>query len=78
MTKKQFQEKIKSMEKDIIDSINKETDRLFDCGGIDTSTYEFNWLLPKIILYVALTNIANQYRLLGADNIRHAKNLFKF
>jgi hypothetical protein len=71
-----FKQKVKEMSVDCIKYIEKEADRLFNCGGIDTSSYENNYLLPKIILYVALRNLAEQYRPLSnakkeADNLLH-------
>ncbi len=76
MTENQFIKKVKSMNKEIKSDIEKECKRLFNCGGIDSTSYENNCLLPKIILSVALKNMALQYTPLSeykaeADNLKH-------
>jgi hypothetical protein len=63
MNKEQFELKINAMMPELTEAINKECSRLFSCGGIDTNKYEDNFLLPKIILTVAIENQAFQYRL---------------
>jgi len=50
------------MGKDINDYIAKETVRLFESGGIIPADYENNYLLPKIIISIALRNLSDQYR----------------
>jgi hypothetical protein len=77
MTKKQFTKKLKEINKDIKNYLEKEALRLFESGGIDTSSYENNYLLPKICLYVALKNTIYQYRPLS-DYIKEANNLENF
>lgn len=73
MDKKCFQDKIKSMEQDTINFIRKESDRLFDCGAIDTESYEDNFILPKIVLTVALENLTKQIAL--PDNKEYKKEI---
>ncbi len=61
MEKAYFKEKIDSMIPDLIEGIRKECNRLYDSGAIDTSSYENDYVLPKIILTVAIENNARQY-----------------
>lgn len=68
--------KIKEMSKDAIKHVEKEALRLFKSGAINPDDYEDNYLLPKLIMVVALRNTANQY-----DNPtykKEIKNLSKF
>lgn len=39
----------------------EESRRLLNSGGIDLTSYENNYLAPKVILSVALKNILSQY-----------------
>ena len=77
MTKAQFTKKVKSMKKDLISYIEKECMRLYDCGGVEPKNYENNYLLPKIVLSVALKNAAFQHEPLS-DYRKVSKNLEKF
>jgi hypothetical protein len=63
MEKAYFKEKIDAMMPDLIEGIRKECDRLYECGGIDTSTYNNDYRLPKTILSVAIENQVRQYTL---------------
>lgn len=78
MNKDTCMKKVNEMADDIHSSIIKECDRLFQSGGIGTS--EFNddeYVLPKILLVVALEDIASQYKPPAElydseiDNLRH-------
>lgn len=78
MTKTQFKKRVASMKKDINRYLDKETIRLFDCGGIDKNIYEDNYLLPKIILTVALQNLSPQYHPHSVSDKGAVKNLKQF
>ena len=66
------------MKKDIGNYIEKECLRLFECGAINTADYEDNFVLPKIILSVALLNCADQYKPLHEKYLKEQKNLKNF
>jgi len=65
-------------ENQIPEKIFKECERLFKSGGVNPGDYNDGYSLPKILLYVALTNLADQYKPLTNDFLRDAKNLFHF
>jgi hypothetical protein len=63
-------------EGDFVGQIEKEAVRLAQSGGIDLESYENNFLAPKICLYVALLNMAEEYRPLSeykevANNLKN-------
>jgi hypothetical protein len=63
----------------VIEYIKKECERLLSCGAVDYDDYENNYVLPKLILTVALENCARQY--LPPYNTQHKRevaNLRKF
>ena len=78
MKKKDFLNKIKEMQKEHNAALLKECERLFDCGGVETSSYENDYLLPKTIMYVALFNESLQYKPLNSENKKDADNLKHF
>lgn len=78
MKQTQFKKKLKELTKEIRKKVEKESLRLFNSGGVDVTKYEDNYLLPKIILSVALKNEAWQCAPLDAYNRREAKNLENF
>ncbi len=65
------------MRKDCNKYIDKECLKLFDSGGIDNSSFSNNYLLPKIILHVALKNLAQQYKPLSGYS-EDINNLLKY
>ena len=76
MEKALFREKVDAMMPDLIDAIRKECSGLYDSGGIDTGKYQSEYILPKIILSVALESQPGQYRMFGqykkeTANLRH-------
>jgi hypothetical protein len=78
MTQKQALKKIKELLKDIKPFILTESERLLKSGVIDTKTYQDNYLLPKIILTVALKNASFQYAPFHPDHKREVLNLSNF
>jgi len=64
MTKKQFIKNLNTLIQTV--ELEKESMRLFESGGIDPNKFDNDMLLPKIILYVALQNEAEQYRPLSS------------
>ena len=78
MTKTQLKKRVSSMKKDINQYIDKEAIRLFDSGGIDRDNYENDYLLPKIILTVALHNLSSQYYPHSLLDRKTAENLKLF
>jgi len=62
MTKEQLIEKFEDMLPNIEEYLRDEVIRLFDSGALDTEKWENNFLLPKLILTVALENCAHEYR----------------
>ncbi len=78
MEKAYFKEKIDAMMPDLIEGIRKECDRLYDCGGIDTSSYDNDYRLPKTILSVAIENQVRQYMPLENIGKRAMANLRHF
>lgn len=52
--------------------------RLFQSGAVDTSEYACDFILPRIILTVALENIASGYAPLHPDHKREILNLRHF
>lgn len=46
----------------VVDYLIEESERLLTCGAVDYDDYkEDEYILPKMILTVALENCANQY-----------------
>lgn len=75
MNQQIFSEKIKSMMPDLINGVIKDCNHLFFSGAIDTEKYDDNYLLPKIILTVALENQKFQYAPLSDMGKKEVKNL---
>lgn len=74
MTKDQLQKKIEDMLPQVQDYLQTEVVRLFNSGGIDPQSYPNpDYILPKILLTVALENCANAYR--PISNRRYAKEI---
>jgi len=51
---------------------------LLRSGGVDLDNYNDDYLLPKIILYVALKQTADQWMPLDKDSLKVAENLEHF
>ena len=73
-----FKGKVDNMLPDLTKALQKECLRLFDSGGIDTSKYDTNYILPKIVLSVAIKNQVIQYRPLYKQHSKDIKNLESF
>jgi hypothetical protein len=80
MTTKQAMKKIKEMmSKDGKTTLYARCEALLNSGGIDKGIYPGNeYTLPKIILYCALLDLAEQYRPLYERNKAEIKNLRNF
>ena len=78
MEKALFREKVDAMIPDLVEAIRKECDKLYDCGGVDTGSYEDNYSLPKICLTVAIENQICQYRPLNSADKKIVNNLKHF
>lgn len=78
MKKPLFRELIARMMPELIEGIEKECDKLYACGGVDPESYEDNYLLPKIILTVAIENQVHQYMPLNEADKKVVRNLRHF
>ena len=78
MNKVDFKEKIDSMLPELMQTLRKECERLYDCGGVNPDDYENDFRLPKLILSVAIRSKASQYTPLNAQDKRIARNLEYF
>lgn len=78
MDKAIFIDKINSMMPDLIEGIRNDAVRLFESGAIDTEKYTNDYLLPKIILTVAIENQIVQYYPLSSEGKKEVKNLKHF
>ena len=78
MDRANFKEKIDSMMPDLTEAIRKECIRLFNSGAVDAGEYPDNFLLPKIILSVAIENQVGQYKPFAPAYEKDYKNLRKF
>ncbi len=75
MTKTQCLDKIKLL---ICENfLLKESERLLNSGGIDYSSAENNYAVPRIILKVALRNFSDQITLVDGGE-KEVKNLLCF
>jgi len=75
MEKAKFNEKIDAMIPDLMEGIRKECDRLYRSGGIDTDKErEGDYVLPKMILKIAIENQVNQY-MMPNPSMAHKKEL---
>lgn len=75
MTEKQFKDKTDELLKEVEPYLKKEVLRLFKSGAIDSNDYEDNFLLPKIILGVALANLREEYMFSSKIQNKIVKNL---
>jgi len=78
MTKEEFNEKVLEMLPECRSYLKQECERLFKCGGVDTDSYDDNYILPKITLAVALINLSDQYTPLLKSHWKTMKNLRHF
>ena len=61
MKKETFNDNYNDIAKEALSFLKKEGQRLVSSGAIELKDYEDNYLLPKIILVVALENCINQF-----------------
>ena len=73
-TRSQTIDKIKEMILNLDEMLETEVKRLIVSGGIDLD----DETAPKVVLHVALKNIADQYRPLSAGGKKAASNLLHF
>lgn len=79
MKSKECENKINEMLPEANQRIMGECERLFKSGAIDTSSYpDDEYSLPKILLSVALLNVANDLRPLSKPFRDDWKNLLHF
>lgn len=78
MTKKDFKSKTKKLIKNINEDLIKKSMELFESGGVDTKSYKNTYLLPKIILNVALNKSINNWKVLSPEAIEEVENLEHF
>ena len=78
MDKALFKEKIDAMIPELVEGIRKDCNRLWETGAIATEQYENNYLLPKIILTVAIENQIRQYYPLSNEGKKEVRNLRHF
>ncbi|OPX89044.1 MAG: hypothetical protein A4E53_01652 [Pelotomaculum sp. PtaB.Bin104] len=78
MEKTSCKRKIDEMLPELMNKLREECARLYSCGALNVEEYEDNYLLPKIILCVALKNQSWQYRPLTQEGKKEAKNLERF
>ena len=80
MDKKETLELVKEMfyQNKVPEWIFKECERLLNSGGVDSSKYDHNYGLPKVLLYVAFSNLAHRYHPMGEPYNSDAKNLMYF
>lgn len=78
MDKALFKEKVDSMMPDLTEGIRRECDRLYESGAVDTGAFEDNYLLPKVILTVAIENQVRQYNGATSQLKKEIRNLRHF
>jgi len=79
MTEEQFTKRIEELFAFGIDKMIKgECRRLFKSGAIDPENHGDDFLLPKLIMTVALQNIADQYMPSNTKVQREVRNLRRF
>ena len=75
MTKDQTKREISKMKPGILEYLEKETDRLLNCGALDLDGPGY---APRIIWTVALENAAHAFFPMHSDNQKDVRNLRKF
>ena len=79
MKKREFKKLVNEMIKDgVVPYLKKETERLYESGGINPELYGNDYTLPKICLHVALKNAACQWEPISLNVLKDAKNLEHF
>lgn len=58
--------------------LDKEVERLFKSGALDTESADDDFRLPRLILCVALENLSRKYSPLSPDGKRIVQNLRHF
>ena len=61
MTYEQFMKKTVEMSKSLEGKIQEECSRLAKCGGVDLEAHPDDYILPRIIITVALENLSGTY-----------------
>jgi hypothetical protein len=78
MVKADFDAKIDELLTKTLISTKKECERLFASGGIEPSYFKDDYVLPKIILAVALKTQAEAWKSRDANHLEMIKNLSYF
>lgn len=78
MDKAEFDAKIYEMIGRVPEALKLECDRLWRSGGVDTTRFENDYRLPKVILTVALETLAYKYMPMSELDKKDIKNLRHF
>jgi hypothetical protein len=78
MRKPEFESKLYEMIGRLPEALKQEADRLWSSRALDPEVYEDDYRLPKIILTVALENMADQWMPLQDQDRKTVKNLRHF
>ena len=76
--KQEIRERTQQMAEGAFQFLMDEIDRLLVCGALELCNQERAKHIPKVLLHVALQNIANEYRPLSQEAKADAANLQHF
>ena len=77
MTRKQFRTRVKYLQRKANKALTQRYEELLNSGAIDLKR-ENSGILPKVVLYSALNDIARRFRPLSKECADEAKNLQHF
>ena len=69
---------IKALSDEHYQRLQKECERLYVSGALDTESAEEDYFIPKIVFHVALLNEAQQYKPLSKEAMQEVNNLKHF
>lgn len=78
MTKIQFDKQLNKLTREVVRVVGEECQRLLKSGAVDLEAYQNDFMLPKIILSVALKNAAYHFTPLSPEWQKEMKNLMHF
>lgn len=78
MKKNELQERLDELIKKTGEFLTEETERLLKTGAVDINSFGNDYVLPKILLVVALQNASRQWGPRSKELIKICKNLSKF
>lgn len=76
MTRKQVEQKTRKLIRESTKNMRANIKRVLQSGAIDISSYDDNFLLPKIIFQALLKEEQHQYKL-HCDEDKHNKTINK-